>query len=162
MSTSALHPRAHATRNNAFLIGLPLAGTYAMVVVAFLAAGTVGSRWLLSEIAVLAVATLATIAAAVQAERSTTNRVAWSFLAASALASALGHLFWAFGSASLGPLWLLVLSSVGFTVASVSVFVHDARADGFELGLDSATDHLMRCARGRLLGTLGTGPAHRC
>jgi diguanylate cyclase (GGDEF)-like protein len=138
MSTSALQPRTPAARNDALLIGLPLAGTYAMVIVAFLAARTLASRWLLSEIAVLAVATLATIAAAVQAERSTTNRVAWCCLTASALAAALSHLFWAFGSESSTPLWLLVLSSVGFTVAAASVFVHDARADGFELGLDTA------------------------
>jgi hypothetical protein len=130
MSTSALQPRVHPARNDALLIGLPLAGTFAMVLVAFLAVRNVGSRWVLSEIAVLAVATLATIATAVQAERSSSNRFAWSLLSASGLASAVSHLFWAFGSESTGPLWLLLVSNVAFTVAAASVFVHTCAAMG--------------------------------
>jgi diguanylate cyclase (GGDEF)-like protein len=168
MSTSTLQPRVHPARNDALLIGLPLAATYAMVVVAFLAVRNLGSRWVLSEIAVLAVATLATITAAVQASRSTSNRFGWALLAGSALASSLSHLFWAFGSESLGPLWLLLVSNVTFTVAAASVFVNDVRGDGLELGFDTAL--IISCAvlvagrwapsaRETLLGHASAAPA---
>src|SRR5690349_6422892 len=98
MSASTVRTELAGNRSNALLVGLPLAGTYAMVVFAFLAVRTLSGRWLLGDIAVVASAALAAIASVVQTQRSAGDRMPWACLTTSALASALCHLFWSLGT----------------------------------------------------------------
>ncbi len=136
MSSSTV-PGVQAQRNSALLVGLPLAGTYAMVVVAFLAVHNVGSRWLLSEVAVVASAALGAIAAAVHVQRAAGNRIPWICLTIAALTSALTHLLWALGTDSILPLVLLFLSAAAFCAAAAFDFARHSDADKRELALDA-------------------------
>ena len=117
MSTSTVRTEVAGNRNNVLLVGLPLAGTYAVVVVAFLAVRSLSTRWLLGDIAVVASAALAAIASAVQTQRSTGDRLPWACLTTASLAAALCHLLWALGTTSILPIVLLFVSSVEHTHA---------------------------------------------
>ena len=120
-----------------FLAAVPLLGVFAMVVVAYLAGMRMNLAAPVSNIILLVSALIAAIACLRRAFLGS-HRAAWVAFGLAGIAAAASHVAWTVGVTGITPSYLLLLSSISFTVGAAAVLNLRQHVSRTELSLDTA------------------------